>query len=463
MAVLLGAAAAPARAASDKPLIAVVPFSGPQAQRAEAVVVRTLRKKALLVPSSKWSASQRKLFAPSNSPDDIASVAEDVGAVVVVTGAVRREGRGWQLTVSVRDGKSGRSRDKLKYILRGPRVEARTLALLQSEVDKAFDHALEAADSDDDEPPMRKPKREPPPVARKPTTAVPVVEDDEEKPTKNSDDEQAPLGDKKVEIKKEAPGGKRPRWAPYFDITAGAGITGRSWDFQPSSLPKFSSGVVAGLRVDATIYPLAMLWDRARGVFATLGLGATLDKPFWPASKGPDGNRYNTQELRVEGGLRWRFVLYKPLPRPELTVLAGGGLHQFAIAKKQDDVTGMISDVGPPDVSYAFVSLGVAFRLHFAEWASIFAGFNYLVVTAAGPATAGDEYGPARTYGIRVGGGLDFFAYKGLKLGVSGFYERFQLLFLGSDPPPALPGMNNVAENAVDQYFGGMVVVGYVY
>src|SRR6185436_14056695 len=101
--------------------------SGPQAQRAEAVVVRTLRKKALLVPASKWSASQRKLFAPSNNPDDIASVAEDVGAVVVVTGSVKREGRGWQLTVSVRDGKTGRSRDRLKYNLRGPRVEARTL------------------------------------------------------------------------------------------------------------------------------------------------------------------------------------------------------------------------------------------------------------------------------------------------------------------------------------------------
>jgi hypothetical protein len=123
----------------------------------------------------------------------------------------------------------------------------------------------------------------------------------------------------------------------------------------------------------------------------------------------------------------------------------------------------MPSDVGPPDVTYVFASLGVALRLHFAEWASIYAGFNYLVVTSSGPATQADEYGPARTFGIRFGGGLDFFAYKGLKLGVTGFYERYQLLFLGSDPPPALPGMNNVAENAVDQYFGGLVVVGYVY
>src|SRR6185436_12655604 len=98
--------------------------------------------------------------------------------------------------------------------------------------------------------------------------------------------------------------------------------------------------------------------------------------------------------------------------------------------------------VGPPDVTYVFVSLGATLRLHFAEWASIWAGFNYHVVTSAGAVATADEYGPARTFGIRIGGGLDFFA---------------------SDPPPALPGMNNVANTAVDQYFGGMVVVGYVY
>jgi hypothetical protein len=444
----------------------VVPFSGPQAQRAEGIVVRTLRKRATIVDPKKWAASQKKLFAPSNSPEDVASVAEDVGVVVVVTGTVKRDGRHWTLVVSVRDGKTGRSRDKLRYSLRGPRVEARTLALLGSEVSDAFDHALEAAGatgSDDEEAPPPKKQAPPPPPATKKKPHVEAIEDSEDdKPIKERD-EAAPIekDEKKAEVKKEAPAGARPRWAPYFDITAGASVSGRQWDFSPASapLPKFSSGVVGGLRVDATIYPLASLWNRAAGVFATLGLGATLDKPFWPDSKGPDGLRYATQELRVDGGLRWRFVLYKALPRPELTLLAGGGLHSFAIAKKETPAGP--TDVGPPDVRYANVSLGLAFRIHFVEWASLWVGFNYLIPTLAGAVVTADSYGPASRFGIRAQGGIDFFAYRGLKVGLNGFYERYQLVFKGGG---ALPGPGSTPpEGAVDQYFGGVLVLGYAY
>src|SRR5205085_2449048 len=146
-------------------------------------------------------------------------------------------------------------------------------------------------------------------------------------------------GEAAVEVRKSAPPEGRPRWAPYFDVTAGASIGGRSFDFAPAALPHFSSGVVGGLRLDLTLYPFAFSHASLRGVFAGFGLGVTLDKPFWPDSKGPDGNRYATAELRVEGGLRWRFVLYKPVPRPELILTVGGGLHQFAIAKRTDPVT----------------------------------------------------------------------------------------------------------------------------
>src|SRR5262249_17905350 len=143
-------------ALAERPLIAVVPFTGPQAKQAEATVVRTLRRKAALVQPSTWEKSAKKLFAKSHNPDDIASVAEDGGGVVVITGVVKREGRAWQLNVSVRDGKSGRSHDKLKYPLKGPRVTESTLKLLADEVDAAFEHTL-AAVVVPDKPPQREP------------------------------------------------------------------------------------------------------------------------------------------------------------------------------------------------------------------------------------------------------------------------------------------------------------------
>jgi hypothetical protein len=68
----------PSLALAERPLIAVVPFTGPQAKTAEATVVRALRHKASLVPPTTWEKSAKKLFAKSHNPDDIRSVAEDV-------------------------------------------------------------------------------------------------------------------------------------------------------------------------------------------------------------------------------------------------------------------------------------------------------------------------------------------------------------------------------------------------
>jgi hypothetical protein len=69
--------------------------------------------------------------------------------------------------------------------------------------------------------------------------------------------------------------------------------------------------------------------------------------------------------------------------------------------------------------------------------------------------------GPASVIGLRPAGGLDFFVYRGLKISVSGFYERYELTFQGSSPPPAKPGNGEIAQSAVDQYFGGVLSIGY--
>ena len=58
---------------------------------------------------------------------------------MVITGLVKRDGRRWELSVSVRDGKTGKTRDRLKYPLKGPRMSPDVLALLAKEVDAAFD------------------------------------------------------------------------------------------------------------------------------------------------------------------------------------------------------------------------------------------------------------------------------------------------------------------------------------
>src|SRR5207237_9376973 len=152
---------------------------------------------------------------------------------------------------------------------------------------------------------------------------------------------------------------------------------------------------------DVPVYPLAFTWHKAAGIFSGLGLGALVSVPFWPDSyaKQDMTQHFKTSELKVEGGLRWRIVLYKSIPRPELLLQAGGGLHTFNLGK---DAMGQ--DVGPPDVAYKYVDFGAGFRLHFAEWAYLSAMFNYHLVLAAGALVdAATEYGPASLFALRVG------------------------------------------------------------
>jgi hypothetical protein len=248
----------------------------------------------------------------------------------------------------------------------------------------------------------------------------------------------------------------RPSWAPYFDISAGLTISGRSFNFSPASQPKFTSGIVAGVHGDATVYPFAWLWRGGGRFISGLGFGATIDKPFWPdsTSKQDPTQKFATSELRVEGGVRWRIVLSKALPRPQLLLQAQYGLHQFTLQKDP-----LMGDVGPPDVSYSYVTAGLGIRVHFAEWMYLWAMFNYHAVFSSGAITdTGSEYGPASNFGVRISGGLDFFVYKGLKIGVGGMYERFGLTF----KPPANVVPAKTATSAVDQYFGGLISVGYV-
>ena len=459
---------APAGAADDRPVLAIVPFNGPPgAKQAEVMIGRTLRKKATLVPQTTWLKAARKLFAPSHKAEDIADVAADVGAQVVITGIIRRDGRRWELTVSVRDAKTGKTRDRLKYPLKGPRLTEDVVTLLTKEVNEAFDSMINPEELADvkpahppapaqslgqapEKPPAQAQAQAPPPSTSQSASAAPPPSGSP--PVGASEPPPPPVHG---EVATAAPT-RRPSWAPYFDLSVGPTISGRSFDFDPASQPKFSSGVVAGIRADFTLTPLAGTWKRAHGAFAGLGIGATVDKPFWPdsTSKQDPAMKFGTSELRVEGGLRWRIVLYKAVPRPQLLIQAGGGLHSFAIGK---DAMG--ADVGPADVSYKYATFGAGLRVHFAEWAWIWAMFDYHVVFDPGPiADLVAEYGPAKTFGIRVRGGLDFLVYKGFKIGAEGLYERFSLTF---NPASAVPP-GKIANSGTDQYFGGVIVVGYV-
>jgi hypothetical protein len=218
--------------------------------------------------------------------------------------------------------------------------------------------------------------------------------------------------------------------------------------------PKFTSAVVGAIHADGTVFPLAFTWKNAYGLFSGLGLGASFDKPIWPDSTArmDPSQTFPTTELRVEGGLRWKLTLYKPMPRPQLHLIAEGGLHSFGFARGPSGE----NIVGVPDVRYVYASLGGGLTLHFAERAWLTLKFVYHAVTDSGPIQSREEFGLAAAGGFRFSGGLDFLVWRGLRLGAKGFYERFNMRF-GYDPDRV-----RIADTATDEYYGGVLVIGYV-
>ncbi|HEY2744693.1 MAG TPA: hypothetical protein VGL86_08725, partial [Polyangia bacterium] len=251
----------------------------------------------------------------------------------------------------------------------------------------------------------------------------------------------------------------RPRWYRWVEATVGVIVDSRRLAFTPSAPPAYHPGTGGGIHADVTIYPFAFLHAVAHGVFAGLGGGVTVDKPFWPTTKFEGTpNQYATAELRVEGGARWRFVVRKWRPRLEVTLLAGAGLHQYSIAKAVNPATGAKSDAGPPDAAYVYGSLGAQLRLvvwheRLMPWIS--GAYEY--VPDSGPTENVDEYGTAHTNGVMLRAGLDVRVWRRLRVGASAFWELVGLKFTHELPT------ERSASRATDQYFGGIFTVGYDY
>jgi hypothetical protein len=372
---------------------------------------------------------------------------------VVITGTVKSDG-GWVLSVSVRNGPTGKSVDKLRYPLRGPRLDPGTLRRLADDIGPAVDRAAEA-------PPTGAPVEAGEGDGGRPALP-PGAATEDENPLAPGEER----ADRKKDRKKEG-AIERPSWTPWVDASVGLLLSGRNFQFKQANLPQFRSSVAAGLRLDATGYPLALLatkpgagWNAITG----LGFGLTFDWVFWPESVpcardamgecAMTTERFGTREYRLEMGLRWHWnVLNKP-DRPELLASLQWGVHDFSITKRPDG-----SDVGPPDVSYSYVTIGLGGRVPIVPWFALRVDFNIHGVISTGAVQDPSQFGPGDAWGLRLALSLDFRVWQGLFVRASGFYERFGLSFNGMPQP----GKGPIAGGAADQYYGGLLSVGYAY
>ncbi len=433
-----------------RPTVAVAPFRGPGNVEVSRVVQAALKARSVVVITpSRYALIAKGLFAQGTNPGDIAAVAQELGAGWVVTGNNRLEARRWTLVVSLRDGKTGHTMAKLQYPLASPHVPPTILRTMSTELLDALQAAVSAPSAppirpanDKEKPPSWDPQK-PDPVATREPAPERVPDTGAPAPLQPTP---VPTTPAKPEV--------RPKWAHWFELGIGFGLTGRNFSADPPP-PRVANALAPTLRLDGTVYPLAFSWKRAYGLFAGLGLGLSLDLPFWPAftAKTDATQTLPAAEFRVEGGLRWKLTLYKPLPRPQLTLLVEGGLHQFLFANAADGAR----LVGTPDVRYIYAAIGGRFTVHFADWSWIWAQFQYHAVTDSGPIQLRANYGVAATVGFRFSAGLDFLVWRGIRLGAQGSYERFAARY-GYDPDAV-----QKRSTSIDEYFGAVLVLGYVF
>lgn len=302
-----------------------------------------------------------------------------------------------------------------------------------------------------------------------------------------------------------------------FDKLQPDPITGQPTRYQYAAdmrCPGFKASVAGGLRFDANVFPLAgFRMNPLRG----LGLGATVDVFFWPSSKtcnkrdesgtctvaGPD---LPTSEVRAELGLRWGYNVLNKRSRPSLLVMLQYGLHQFSVAKESPllDANGKskgadtLNDHGLPDIFYQYVDLGLGGRVPYFATERYFLGlvldFHFHIMTShgdierkfidttnskgmpiGGPAAFNGGYGPVSgSYGLRLDiTPVEWTPWKGLTIRATGYYEMFSMAFellsadKGYEVPPTTRGetdaARHLARGALDQYFGGVLQVGYQY
>lgn len=428
-------------ATANEAPIAVLPFTGLHGDEPQAAVLKALGTRAALVKPAEVAKAQ---------------------PYVIVSGGVVRRGTGLIVEIDVVDAATKNRVGQVTMPIPASRhLPPEQLAELARQVDELTQTALSGSDSAQPaEPAETQPPDEnaPPP----PEPPSPQAQDTERAGNPAPLETSTPIPivltppPPKRRLLPDVP---RPRWYPWLEASVGAIVDSRRLAFHPSTPPAYHPGTGGGIHVDVTLYPLAFLHAIKHGVFAGLGAGITVDKPFWPTTEFEGTpNQYATAELRVEGGARWRFIVRKWRPRLEITVLGGAGLHTYTIAKATDPATGRKVDAGPPDVSYVYGQVGAGLRAVFwherlMPWLS--AAYEYF--PDAGPAENVDEYGTSRTHGVMLRAGLDVRVWRRLRVGAAGFWELVGLSFT-HDLATA-----RTATRATDQFFGGIFTAGYDY
>lgn len=246
-----------------------------------------------------------------------------------------------------------------------------------------------------------------------------------------------------------------------LDAVLGMSVTMRRMSFVVSPTlratpPGYSGIPVAGAILDATFYPLAFGHKR-KDQLKNLGIELLYDRVLKLSSKDPMANiSYSTVEQRFGLTAVFRHA-FGPGAAAPVAVGSLGYLRQSF---------NILGPVDIPDVKYSIFAPGAGLRYPVMPKLILGADLKLLIITDTGQIQDPDKYGAASVIGFEGSAGADYLIRPRIFARAAFRFETIGFTFKGTgeqtNQRDGMPLTQDVA-SARDNYFGGMLTVGYLY
>jgi len=320
--------------------------------------------------------------------------------------------------------------------------------------------ALRPKKDDEDEDPLPKPTK------KKPAAKDDEDEDGPKKKVASKDDEDedededgSSVDESSDEDEDESSGSVLSPGERAIDAVIGLSLNARRMAFtsEPGLAmgpPPYKGVPVAGLLIDATVFPLA-IGHKKKGMAKNFGATVMYDKVLKISSES-NGVTLPTSQSRWAVGGVFRYPLGK---------LTAGATLRFG--RQSFNITpsgGETPDI--PNVNYTIIDPSVFARYEATPKILLSVNLGFMLLTNTGQIQNGDQYGPATVTGFEGEIGGDYLLTKNLFVRAAFKFETIGFKFRGgamkTNTKYDADGGQDVF-GARDSYLGGAVTVGYLY
>jgi len=321
--------------------------------------------------------------------------------------------------------------------------------------------ALKPKKDDEDEDPLPKPTKKKPAAKDDEDEDAPrkkvAAKDDEDE---DEDEDGGSVEESSDEDEGESSGSALSPGERAIDAVVGLSFNARrmafTFDADLGSKPPPYKGVpVAGLLIDATVFPLA-IGHKKKGMAKNFGATVMYDKVLKISSKaGTPPVSLPTSQARYAFGAAFRY----PLGKLTVGATLRYGRQNFTIKPSG----GVMPDI--PNVNYTIIDPAATLRYQAAAKIVLNVNLGFMFLTNTGQIQNADQYGPATVTGFEGELGGDYMLTKNLFARAAFKFETIGFKFRGGATKSNMRDADNAQDvyGARDSYLGGAVTVGYLY